>query len=271
MLLDMEHASRNRLIAIGGLGIALLTWRWASAHMHDRSTCLLTMFLPLTLAPVVAFAGRRFLRGKRTLAEVKLATTLVHYGVAIPMGVAIIAAMKTAQQWRYWPFSFPQVPATILLAVTGAAVTWTVLNLAWRGLGAPFGIVLSHRLATDWAYRYSRNPMAVSLAAFFAALGLWLESGLFLVWLVLALVPAEISFLSLYEERELELRFGPQYLSYKARTPMFLGLRKTPQPKRDVEVPGGQTAPAAIAPRSVTSVTPSSEPQFGRSRSPRRG
>ncbi|HXZ78488.1 MAG TPA: methyltransferase [Terriglobales bacterium] len=267
----MEHAWRNRLIAIGGFPIALLTWRWASLNLKSPSTCLLAMFLPLTLVPLVSLAGRLFLKPKRTLADVKLSTTLVHYGVAIPMGVAIIAALKTAQQWRYWPFLFPQLPAKILLAITGAAVAWTILNLAWRGLGAPFGIVLSHRLATDWAYRYSRNPMVVTLTGFFISLSLWLRSGLFLFWVVVALLPAEIFFLRFYEERELELRFGQQYRSYKARTPMFVGFRKTALLNSDVVSGGTRGSPGAAAPRSVTSVTPSATPQFEGSRSTRRG
>jgi len=268
MLHEMEHAWRNRLIAIGGFGITLLIWRWASLDLRDRGACLLAMFLPLTLVPLVAIAGRYFLKAERTPAEVKLTTTLAHYALMSVMGIAIVAAMKAAQHWRFWPFVFPQLPAKILLALSGTAVTWTVLNLAWRGLGAPFGIVLSHRLATNWAYRYSRNPMVVTLIAFFICLGLWLQSGLFLFWFVVALLPAEISFLRIYEERELELRFGAQYLSYKGRTPMFLGRRKTSPP---VAVQAGQGRPGAITPTSVTSATPSARPQFGRFRSTHRG
>jgi protein-S-isoprenylcysteine O-methyltransferase Ste14 len=35
-------------------------------------------------------------------------------------------------------------------------------------------------------------------------------------------VPAMIVFVHVYEERELEIRFGPSYEQYRAGTPMFL-------------------------------------------------
>ena len=41
-----------------------------------------------------------------------------------------------------------------------------------------------------------------------------------------ALSPAELSMLKLFEERELELRFGDEYLAYKRSTPMLLGRRR---------------------------------------------
>ena len=101
----------------------------------------------------------------------------------------------------------------------------TVANLALRGLGAPFDIVLSRRLATDWMYTWTRNPMVLATLACLLSVGLWLQSGLFVAWVLILVTPAWVVYLKLYEERELEIRFGQSYREYKART-SFLWPRK---------------------------------------------
>jgi protein-S-isoprenylcysteine O-methyltransferase Ste14 len=102
----------------------------------------------------------------------------------------------------------------------------TVLNLAVRGLGAPFAIALSRRLATDWLYARTRNPMVLACLVFLVALSLRLRSFSLLAWTVLGAAPAWTAMLKIDEERELEIRFGQPYLDYKRRTPFLCpGLR----------------------------------------------
>jgi len=38
----------------------------------------------------------------------------------------------------------------------------TVINLALKGFGAPFFIVLSRKLAADWLYAWTRDPMVLA-------------------------------------------------------------------------------------------------------------
>jgi protein-S-isoprenylcysteine O-methyltransferase Ste14 len=109
----------------------------------------------------------------------------------------------------------------LLTIVTGAAVFLTVANLALKGFGAPFFIVLSRKLAADWMYAWTRNPMVLALLAFLLSLGIWFQSVLFVLWALILFSPALLFFVKVYEERELELRFGASYLEYKSRTPML--------------------------------------------------
>jgi protein-S-isoprenylcysteine O-methyltransferase Ste14 len=97
---------------------------------------------------------------------------------------------------------------------------------------------LSGRLATDWMYAWTRNPMLLCTLAWFACLGIWHQSTWFLALLAVSVTPGWIFFVRVYEERELELRFGRSYLEYRQRVP-FLWPR----------VPG-------IAARGVVSVHP---------------
>jgi protein-S-isoprenylcysteine O-methyltransferase Ste14 len=50
---------------------------------------------------------------------------------------------------------------------------------------------------------------------------LWLKSLHALLWTTVWLTLEWILFVRLYEERELEIRFGDSYLSYKAQTSFF--------------------------------------------------
>ena len=84
---------------------------------------------------------------------------------------------------------------------------------------------LSQKLAVDWLYAWTRNLMVLPGLALLASLGLWFQSGLFLLWGLLLVGSALLFFIKVYEERELELRFGASYLAYKAKTP-FLWPRK---------------------------------------------
>jgi protein-S-isoprenylcysteine O-methyltransferase Ste14 len=68
--------------------------------------------------------------------------------------------------------------------------------------------------------------MVLATLAWFIAIGLLLQSTLFVVWVLLLVAPVEIVVLKVYEERELEIRFGQSYRDYKART-SFLWPKKT--------------------------------------------
>ena len=53
-------------------------------------------------------------------------------------------------------------------------------------------------------------------------LGIYYQSGLFVLWVLAVVTPAWLGFLKIYEERELEIRFGSSYLEYRRRTPILI-------------------------------------------------
>ncbi len=97
----------------------------------------------------------------------------------------------------------------------------SVVNLALRGLGAPFAVKISSRLATDWMYSWTRNPMVLCTLAWMIAGALMFRSVWLMAWLAVSATPGWLFFVKRYEERELEIRFGAAYLQYKARTPFL--------------------------------------------------
>ena len=90
------------------------------------------------------------------------------------------------------------------------------MNLALRGFGAPFGIALSRRLAIDWLYAWTRNPMVLATLAFLAGPGTLVPIRV-LRSVGAAPGKSRVALLrEVFEERELEIRFGEPYRQYRA-------------------------------------------------------
>ena len=76
--------------------------------------------------------------------------------------------------------------------------------------------------------KFKRNPMVLAALGWFFSLGIWFRSLLFVLWVLVLFAPALLFYVKVYEERELEIRFGASYREYKSRTPMLFPRR----PKR---------------------------------------
>ncbi|HOT97991.1 MAG TPA: methyltransferase [bacterium] len=100
----------------------------------------------------------------------------------------------------------------LLVVLTSGVTLLTVVNLAVKGLGAPFAVALSRKLAVDWLYAWTRNPMVFAVLCLGVSIGLWFQSLLFVFWVLILFAPALLFFVKVYEERGLEIRFGALYL-----------------------------------------------------------
>ena len=110
----------------------------------------------------------------------------------------------------------------LLLIVPGILlVEWTVGLQFSKGLGTPIPVVATRRLITTGPYAYCRNPMATGTTMVYLGVAVWVGS---LSALVLAcLYPGVITaYTKLVEEKELERRFGAEYVAYKSRTPFLI-------------------------------------------------
>ncbi len=202
--------------------VLVIVWRWAQRAALPLSVLGAIAILGVVVLPGISWLGRRSLDRLPTAEHATRIASVVHYGLMLPLGMAIVAAIRLGVAWPGWKLPVPGNVGVPLAWVAGVVLAATVVNLALRGLGAPFGIALSRRLATDWLYARTRNPMVLATLIFLVALALRLRSASFLAWSLLGATPAWISFLKIYEERELEIRFGQSYLAYKRRTPMLL-------------------------------------------------
>jgi protein-S-isoprenylcysteine O-methyltransferase Ste14 len=202
-----------------------LNWRWALYASLSNGMNLSVIVGGTLLAVPVAWLGRKMLDRHKTASGIAWTMTFVHFGVMLLSGVSVVRAVATYQTWLGWKLPVPTEIGLALVIMSGAALCLTVVNLALRGFGAPFFIALSRKLAADWLYAWTRNPMVLALLAFLLSMGIWFQSALFVLWVLLLFAPALLTIVKVFEERELEIRFGASYLEYKSRTPMLFPRR----------------------------------------------
>ena len=216
----IEFLVRAALLAF----IWFIWWRALNAPLSNVMNLSIIVGGVLMVFPLV-WLGRKILDRDQTISGVPWTTTFVHFALGFLLGVPIIRAVTTHQDWSGWVLPVPSGIGLALVIITGAAFLLTVVNLALKGFGAPFFIALSRKLAADWLYAWTRNPMLLAALALFLSLGIWFQSVLFVLWVLILFAPALLVFVRAYEERELEIRFGASYLEYKSRTPMLFPRR----------------------------------------------
>ena len=220
----MKHAV-ELFFRIALMAFSWFLWWWAFNTPLSNVMNLSIIVGGLLLVFPLVWLGRKILDRHLTTSGVAWITTFVQFAVGNLYAAAIIRAVTTHQDWSDWVLPVPAEIGLLLAIITGAAFLLTVVNLALKGFGAPFYIALSRKLAADWLYAWTRNPMALAFLAFLLSLGIWFQSGLFVLWVLILFAPALLVFLKVYEERELEYRFGASYLEYKSRTPMLFPRR----------------------------------------------
>ena len=212
----LEFPVRVALLAF----VWLILW-WAAATPLSSVVNLSIIVGGVVLTFPLVWLGRKVLDRHPTAGGAVWTTTCVHVALGFTFGVPIVRAVTTHQDWPGWVLPVPSGIGLVLVIGTGAACFLTVVNLALKAFGAPFFIALSRKLAVDWLYAWTRNPMVLAALSWFLALGIWFQSALFVVWVLVLFAPALLFFVKVFEERELEYRFGASYLEYKSRTPML--------------------------------------------------
>ena len=113
-----------------------------------------------------------------------------------------------------------QISGLSVMALGGAVALCCALSMLLAGRGTPFVASPPQKLMTHGIFGYVRNPMMWALL--FVLLGEALNFGsyLLLVWLV---AWGRIGHLVvvMYEEPQLESRFGEQYREYCSRVPRW--------------------------------------------------
>jgi protein-S-isoprenylcysteine O-methyltransferase Ste14 len=201
--------------------LVLFVWIWMFNQALSYTLNLSIIVGAVILIYPVVWIGRKVLDRQPITSHAVWITMFIHYAVGGLFGVAIIRAMTTYRDWSGWMLPIPTGVGLVLVIVTGLAGLLTVVNLALKGFGAPFAIALSKKLAIDWLYAWTRNPMVLAGLALLMSLGIWFQSAMFVLWAVVVFAPALLFFVKVYEERELEIRFGASYLEYKSKTPML--------------------------------------------------
>jgi protein-S-isoprenylcysteine O-methyltransferase Ste14 len=108
-----------------------------------------------------------------------------------------------------------------LMLILGAIFgLWSIIQQMTQAQGTPIPVMATQKLLIHGVFKYSRNPMLFgTLCAYLgAAILVGSISSMLAVILFTLLI---IAYNKIIEEKELELRFGQEYLDYKASTPFF--------------------------------------------------
>lgn len=165
-------------------------------------------------------------RTKKRIAVLILSGLLVI--VILPV-IAVYASLQI-DSWLNLPRPAPEpfnlIIAAVFLAVGFFWAGWSNVDLFRKGEGTPVPRegTQTRRLVTSGAYRYTRNPMVFGYMLTWIGLG-FLFNSLFLTIGVTSIVTAGlIAFVKLWEEKNLEKRFGEPYIQYKKKVSFLIPL-----------------------------------------------
>lgn len=203
--------------------VASMVWISTAALTPEQQIFIAVAGMLVTIPLVLV--GRRLMDREPTVERAQQVTTWMHFVFGIFVGLSLVAAVRYVVDNH--PLTLPVAPwlGLAIMLASSLVVLLVMGNLALKGRGAPFAVALTRLVAVEWFYSWTRNPMVLAGTVGLLGLGLYLRSGLFLLFVVLFFIPIVIAFLTLFEERELEIRFGQDYLNYKARTPGFFPRR----------------------------------------------
>jgi len=122
---------------------------------------------------------------------------------------------------RFFNRSVNTIIALLFMVAGWLFANWTVKVQFSLGRGTPIPLMATQKLVVKRPYTYCRNPMTLGTTAFYLGIAIWTGS---LSALILALIyPVGILiYIKLIEEKELEQRFGLEYVEYKRRTPFLI-------------------------------------------------
>jgi protein-S-isoprenylcysteine O-methyltransferase Ste14 len=150
-------------------------------------------------------------------------TPLIGFLFVCFLGLFFLASFAT-DRWLNLP-SIIFVPWTfaagLILLIPGAVLwLWTVILFA-KARGTPVPINPPQELVINGPYSLSRNPMMLGMYMVFFAIGLLKGSLALTVIFTPLLIIIMTIFVTEVEEKDLELKFGSEYLQYKRRVGMY--------------------------------------------------
>ena len=142
---------------------------------------------------------------------------------AIPAALAL--ASPPLDAWLRLPRALPE---PLNLVVAPPLISLGLFLTAWSGLvqlrvgeGTPVPAIPTRRLVTSGPYALCRNPMLLGSTVYYLGIGFLLNS-ISTMMLVALFLATSVVYIKLVEERELEERFGREYVEYKRRTPFLI-------------------------------------------------
>ena len=109
----------------------------------------------------------------------------------------------------------------IAIIIGGIVAIWTIVIQVTLASGTPFPMLPTKKLLIVGPFKFCRNPMTLGTILAYSGVSLMIGSiaSLMFVFLFGALLWI---YLKRIEEKELRIRFGEEYVRYKAETPFMI-------------------------------------------------
>ncbi len=138
---------------------------------------------------------------------------------------ALISLGSALDQWMHWgPIRYEPINLVLgglLIVASWLFAIWSIYVQFTIGRGTPVPLMATQKLIVQPPYSYCRNPMALgAIGAYLGVAILFGSTGA--VVLVLLGAAVLLTYIKCVEEKEMELRFGQEYLEYKQRTPFLI-------------------------------------------------
>jgi protein-S-isoprenylcysteine O-methyltransferase Ste14 len=137
----------------------------------------------------------------------------------------VIIASFWVDRWLALPvfrFTWWGIGLSVILLALGFAIDAWIIVTFRRASGTPMPFKPPSKLVSTGIFAYVRNPMFVAGILIGEGLGFLLGSLSLILIFIPLLTLLGFLYLKAVEERELELRFGKEYLQYKKNVPMFI-------------------------------------------------
>ncbi len=165
-------------------------------------------------------AGREYSENQRAIVLLFLAPIFL---ILLPYLIIRLGAWFDG--WMGWP---PLMTHPIHLFIGLALIIPALLLALWanaglfnRGRGTPLPLYATQELVVQPPYTYCRNPMALGAIIAYTGVGFLFQSTGAVV-VVLFLSALLLLYIKLIEEKEMESRFGEEYMRYKKQTPFLI-------------------------------------------------
>ena len=153
--------------------------------------------------------------------------------IATPVGIifwfGLSALFVFASLWldRLWAIQLPPAPPTnmfisVPLIIIGAILCLLTVYSFFRARGSPVPLNPPQKLVTTGLYSRVRNPMVLGWIVMLFGVGVLLSSISLVAIFTPLFILLNVLYLKTIEEKEMEKKFGEEYLKYKQSVPMFL-------------------------------------------------
>jgi protein-S-isoprenylcysteine O-methyltransferase Ste14 len=156
---------------------------------------------------------------KRRMRLLPVALIIV-FGIIVLFVFAALWLDKWLTFLHFSSTSWSTALAWVIMFVGWVIMFWPVVAFfSTRGTPVPFDP--PPKLITNGLYAYIRNPMLLGMFIFMLGLGILFGSLSFIFIFTPLFIVINVFYIKAIEEKEMEKKFGAEYLEYKKRVPMF--------------------------------------------------